>query len=149
MPLNPAMKCSQQGIDAIKRREGFRATAYPDASGYSIGYGHFGVSPDATCTEEQAQAWLEQDIGGAESAINGHVNVQLTQNQFDALCSFIYNVGVGAFESSTLLRILNSGYQGLAGNQFSRWVFSGGHENPALEARRRDEQAQFEGKQDA
>lgn len=139
------MQISEQGIDAIKRREGFRAHAYPDANGYSCGYGHFGVAEGYVCTLAEAEDWLEADLARAEAAVNSGVSVEITQFQFDALISFTYNVGAHAFLSSTLLERINTENLGDVPNQFMRWVFSGGVESPALEARRRDEISQFQG----
>jgi len=149
MPLDPPMETSSEGIAAIKKREGFRSTAYPDATGYSIGYGHFGVPKSMIVTEEEATDMLLADARRAEDAINSLVEVPLTQNQFDALVSFIYNVGTGAFQSSTLLKRLNEGCYGMAAAQFPRWIFSQGHESIALEARRNEERDQFEGTREA
>lgn len=141
------MQISEAGIDAIKRREGFRAHAYPDANGYSCGYGHFGVSADYVCTVTEATNWLMGDLARAEGAVNSGLNFTPAQDQFDALVSFAYNVGPHAFLSSTLLKRLNAGEFTDVPNQMMRWVFSGGVESPALEARRKDEIAQFEGKE--
>lgn len=140
------MQISDQGIEAIKRREGFRSHAYPDAGGYSCGYGHSGVSADYVCTQQEAENWLMGDLARAEGAVNSGVAFVPSQDQFDALVSFAYNVGPHAFLSSTLLKRMNAGEWNDVPHQFMRWVFSGGSESAALEARRRDELAQFEGR---
>lgn len=137
---------SENGLNAIKQREGgFQQFKYPDAKGYSIGYGHFikpGENYDAGITEEYGSYLLMMDVQIAIDAINSYVTVPLTQNQFDALVSFIYNIGVGAFKKSTLLRKLNSG-DPTAVNEFSRWNISGGVVNSGLIARRVSETEQF------
>lgn len=141
----PYMKTSANGIEAIKRREGFSPVPYPDASGFSIGYGHF-IKPGESFTEiDEATATqlLAADLADAEAAISAGVTVGLSQGQYDALASFIYNVGVGAFRKSTLLRKLNAGdFQGAA-EEFSRWNKSQGAELAALTTRRAEEAAQF------
>lgn len=143
--MNPPMNISQAGLDAIKRREGLRLIAYPDAGGFSIGYGHFGAKEGDTCAEEQASVWLMEDIKHCEDVINLRVEVPLTQNQFDALCSFAYNEGVGAFVGSTLLAKLNAGDYDGAVNEFAHWIYSQHRINESLVARRRDEMSQWNG----
>jgi len=87
---------------------------------------------------------LAEDVREAEDAINDLCKVSLTQNQFDALVSFVFNVGVGAFKSSTLLRKLNAGdYDGAAG-QFPRWNKDNGREIAGLTKRRHLEQSVFQ-----
>ena len=83
--------------------EGCRLVAYQDQNGvWTIGYGHTqGVAAGMTCTQEQAQAWLLEDIQWAVSVVNSQVTVSLTQNEFNALVDFVYNVGSGNFTSST------------------------------------------------
>src|SRR4051812_37911101 len=94
--------------------EGCKLTAYPDpATGgepYTIGVGHTGgVRAGDTCTEEQAREWLRRDAQTAVRCVNASVKGNLTQNQFDALCSLVFNIGCGNFGKSTLLRRLNEG----------------------------------------
>lgn len=140
------MDISQTGLDAIAKREGFSATKYRDASGYSIGYGHF-IRPGESFTEPMPQ-WramelLRADAKIAADAVRAYVKVPLTQNQFDALTSLTYNIGVGAFKGSTLLRLLNAGDYAGAAAQFARWNKSQGAVLAALDARRASESAQF------
>jgi lysozyme len=145
------MKLSAWGLEVLKQREGgFQAQKYPDASGYSIGYGHF-IKPwenfDDGIDEATAAQLLEADVSTAEGAVNLRVSVPLTQSQFDALVSFAYNAGIGAFTSSTLLKLLNAGDLAGAQAQFSRWIYKtvGGVkvQAPELVARRAQEAAQF------
>lgn len=136
---------SPAGIVAIQGHEGLNLTAYPDAGGYSIGYGHFGASAGETISQSQADDFFAADLQNVEAAINDHVTVPLDQGQYDALADFVFNVGAGAFAGSTLLRLLNSGdYAGAAG-QFQAWKYSGGQVVASLVARRTDETQEFDG----
>ena len=103
------MKTSQEGIDLIKEFEGYSERVYMCAGGkYTIGYGHTrNVEPGDTCTREQAEEFLRQDLVDAEETIEALVKVPLTQNQFDALVSLVYNIGSGNFYSSTIRRVVN------------------------------------------
>lgn len=147
------MKTSKAGRDLIERFEGLRLQAYQDAAGiWTIGYGHTGLSGGPSrvkegdvCTSAQADEWLEVDIGQAERAINAVVKIPLSQNQFDALVAFVFNIGWAAFEGSTLLRLLNSGNPGLASAQFLKWDYVDGHQNEGLLRRRLAERALFDG----
>ena len=142
------MRPSEDGLDLIKRYEGYSDRAYPDpgtgSSPWTIGYGHTrGVRPGMTCTKEQADAWVCEDVESAERAVQDYVRVPLTQGQFDALVSFIYNVGVHNFNTSTLLRKLNAvDYEGAA-NEFPRWDHAGGRVLAGLTRRREAERRMF------
>lgn len=136
------MKMSGKGLDALQVREGVRLVAYKDTKGiWTIGVGHTGpeVHEGLVWTAEQVRSALETDVGKCEDAINENVKVSLTQNQFDALGSFIFNVGVNAFKASTLLKILNTGDYVGAAAQFDRW-----HIPPEITGRRNSEKAQFQ-----
>ena len=147
------MNVSERGLDLIKSFEGCRLAAYPDPGSpdgepWTIGWGTTrGVRKGMTITQEEADLLLAEDVSAFERAVNRMVRVPLNQNQFDALVSFTYNVGPGAFGSSTLLRLLNEGdYEGAAGN-FGRWVMGGSGETlPGLVRRRASERALFEEK---
>jgi len=135
------MKTSKQGLDALVAREGFRTSAYPDTKGiWTIGVGHTGpeVREGLVWTSAQIQDALIKDVQTAEKAINDGVYVPLTQNQFDALVSFVFNVGVGAFTRSTLLKVLNQKNYTEAAKQFDRWVIP-----KEITKRRMSEKAQF------
>ena len=120
-------RTSQVGIDLIKSFEGFRAdTYYCPANIPTIGYGTteidglpvpFGV----TITEEDAELLLKEDLVRFENVINSSVKVELTQNQFDSLVCFVYNIGEFNFKKSTLLKLLNVGDFKSAANEFPRW----------------------------
>lgn len=122
----PAVKTSQAGIDFIKRHEGLRLTVYKDQAGLdTIGYGHLNV-PGASyqqITAIQAEEILRRDLARGETAITKSVTVPLSENEFDALSSFVFNVGPGAFQKSTLLKKINAGDKAGAANEFTRWVF--------------------------
>src|SRR5690606_5379943 len=93
---------SKQGADFIKHLEGLRLSAYQDSAGVlTIGYGHTGdVRPGQKISEAEADADFMTDIGWAVDAVNSAVHVTLNQAQFDALVSFTFNVGSGAFRGS-------------------------------------------------
>jgi lysozyme len=136
---------AQSTYDLIARFEGFSPTAYRDARGWSIGYGHY-MGPVATQTKislEDALQLLQNDVSLAAYQVAQNVSVPLTQNEFDALCSLAYNIGGGAFASSTLVRLLNSGDKAGAAAQFSRWNQSQGVVLGALVDRRAQEQNVF------
>ncbi|AXE28664.1 muraminidase [Chromobacterium phragmitis] len=140
------MQTSDNGVNLIKRFEGLRLQAYQDAVGvWTIGYGHTGpeVHAGLCVSDEQAEQLLRQDLSRFEQGVASLVKVALNQNQFDALISFSYNLGLGNLQSSTLLRLLNQGdYQGAAG-QFPLWDKAGGKTEPGLQKRRQAEQALF------
>jgi lysozyme len=119
------MKISQAGIEKIKQREGgFMARSYPDASGRSIGYGHyitFGEKFNEPISEALATSLLLSDIQLAESAVQGGVTVPISQDMYDALVSFTYNVGTSAFRNSTLLKKLNKRDYAGAAESFAAW----------------------------
>lgn len=141
------MNIAEPGLSLIKEFESCRLKAYmptPDDVP-TIGWGHTkGVKMGDTCTQAQADAWLAEDVAQFEEAVNQAVTVPLTQNEFDALVSFAYNVGSGALRSSTLLKLLNdSDYDGAA-LQLLRWDKQAGKPLPGLTRRRKAEKALFE-----
>ena len=107
------MKISEKGISLIKIGEGLSLEPYHDAAGHiTIGYGHK-ILPHESFTkinQAQAEGILKQDLSFAEKAVNSHVKNPLTQNEYDALVSFVFNVGETNFKNSTLLSALNSLY---------------------------------------
>lgn len=117
------MDLSDSALNVIKQFEGFSPKPYPDAQGFSIGYGHF-IKPGesfTTITRDQAASLLRHDASIAAEAVKRLVKVPLNQNQFDALTSFVYNVGAEAFKNSTMLKKLNAGNYSEAAEQFSIW----------------------------
>lgn len=144
------MMISQRGVDALKQYEGYRSKAYQDSVGvWTIGYGTTKiegkpVEPGMTCTPEEAELYLRADLAWAQTAVNQLVKFQLTQPMFDALVSFVYNVGETAFKNSTMLKKLNAGDYAGAANEFDRWVYAGGKLLPGLVSRRKLERTMFE-----
>lgn len=145
------LRMSAAGLDALKVREGLRLAVYLDTAGKpTIGYGHLiGALENFAggITEAQAHDLLAGDVRTAENAVAALVSVPLTQDQFDALCSFCFNVGVSAFRKSTLLKVLNAGDYEAAREQMGRWVYvtSGGVKmvDSGLQNRRGSEMVQF------
>ncbi|EAU0368156.1 TPA: lysozyme [Salmonella enterica subsp. enterica] len=119
------MKTSDNGRAFIRAREGVKLAAYQDGGGvWTIGYGHTrGVKQGQVIIHEQADEFLDSDLRQVESCISERVTVALNQNQFDALVSFVFNVGRQAFSDSTLLKKLNEGNYRAAADQFTRWVY--------------------------
>ena len=132
------MKTSPKGIALIKEFEGLRLKAYLCPGGvWTIGYGHTAsVKPGMVISEAQAEEYLKADLIAFERYLNG-LGLALNQNQFDALVSFIYNVGTGNFSSSTLLRKVRANPQDNSiMDEFLRWVYSKGRVLPGLQRRR-------------
>ena len=142
------MQLSKTGLQLIAQFESCCLTAYQDIRGiWTIGFGHTGpeVVEGLAWTQDQADAQLLKDTQYATNTVNQLVKVPLTQGQFSALCSFVFNVGSGNFHSSTMLRLLNSGdYVGAAG-EFERWDKSGGVVVAGLLRRRVAEEQEFNG----
>jgi lysozyme len=136
---------NQAGLSLIKDFEGCVLSAYDDGVGVlTIGYGHTqGVTWGQTITQAQAEELLTEDLTYFENSVTNLVKVPLTDNQFAALVSFTFNVGVGAFTESTLLRLLNQSQYQAAAAQFLRWVNGGGKEMAGLVRRRKAEQDLF------
>lgn len=142
------MKISQYGIDLIKHFEGCELQAYQCAAGvWTIGYGHTkGVQPGDEWSEDHANHMLEVELEEYENYVSTAVTVPLSQNQFDALVSWVYNLGNGNLTSSTMLKVLNSGdYDGVPA-QIKRWNKAGGKVLEGLTRRRQAEADMFEGK---
>ncbi len=137
------MQLSAEGLDLIKRFEGFRNQQYTDVAGFpTIGYGHRIVPPEAFpngMSEPQAANLLAGDVSAAERAIGRLVTAALTQGQFDALVDFTFNLGAGRLASSTLLRCLNAGRYDAAAEQLLLWDLAAGEVNLGLKARREAE----------
>ena len=145
------MQVSSNGVGLIKQFEGFRSDPYLDSVGVAtIGYGTI-MYPDGTrvtmndspITEDQAEQYLAYQIDQKTTSINNMLAVSVNQNQFDALTSFAYNLGVGALHGSTLLRLVNQGDFDNAANEFPKWDKAGGQVVAGLERRRLAEQQLF------
>ena len=135
------MKTGNKGIELIKHFEGCELEAYKCPAGvWTIGYGHIkGVKEGMTITESQAEEMLKSELNEYEGYINNLVTVELNQNQFDAMVSWVYNLGGGNLKASTLLKVLNSGdYDGVPA-QMMRWNKAGGKVLEGLTRRRQAE----------
>ena len=150
------MEISGNGIKLIKELEGCRLQAYDDYTGkpvkaggtvkgtLTIGVGHTGkdVFKGQIITQEQATELLKNDIKNVEKTINEVVKAPLTQNQYDALCSFVFNIGTGAFRGSTMLKLINQNKFAQAADCFKDW-HRGNNVPHLLDNRRRKEKALF------
>ena len=135
------MNIGSKGLELIKHFEGCELEAYKCPAGvWTIGYGHIkGVSEGMTITEAQAEEMLQSELIEYEGYINDLVEVELNQNQFDAMVSWVYNLGGGNLKSSTLLKVLNAGdYAGVPA-QMLRWNKAGGKVLEGLTRRRQAE----------
>lgn len=142
------MRTTKEGLDLIKSCEGLRLKAYPDpATGgdpWTIGYGHTGgVKPTDVITAEKAEELLLQDILKFEKGVSSLLKTNITDNQFSALVSFAFNLGLGNLQTSTLLKLLNSGKFKEAADQFPRWNKANGKEMAGLTKRRNLEKQLF------
>ncbi len=144
------MTISDKGLELIKKYEGFRSKVYKDAVGLpTIGFGTLIDTKEEQylktkiITEAEATQLLKYDVAKFEKAINDLVNVTLNQNQYDSLCTFTYNVGIGNFKSSTLLKLINQSKFKEAAEQFVRWNKAGGKELVGLTKRRLSEKELF------
>ena len=145
--LTPAMTPSDKAFAIIKKWEKFKPTAYKPTrrDRWTIGWGHTkDVQEGDTATTLQGEAWLREDVQAAVDAINQGCTRRPTQNQFDALTSFVFNVGVDNFLSSHLLAHFNAGDIKAASDAFMKWDFQDGIELDGLENRRADEQDLFD-----
>lgn len=136
---------SERLIEAVKQIESFEAKAYWDEFGkvWTIGYGRTGgVHEGDTTDREYEEAWLHWELTRLGREIEKLVTAPLAQNQFEALASFVYNVGLGAFTRSTLLRRFNACDHN-AHEEFDKWVHAKGKVVPGLVNRRKRERAWF------
>jgi len=136
---------AEPGLALLKSFEQCRLSAYRDSVGIAtIGWGHTaGVRMGDTCSQEQADHWLVGDVQNAVNACDANAPKNLTQNQFDALVVFTFNVGVGAEAHSTLLAKLNAGDIAGAADEFLKWNHAGGVVVDGLTRRRQAERALF------
>ena len=141
------MKISSNGIDLIKHYEGCETEAYLcPANVWTIGYGHIkGVKEGDVITEQQAHDMLVEELEEYEGYVNTKVTVDLNQDQFDALVSWVYNLGSGNFTGSTLLKVLNSGDYAGVPEQILRWNKANGQVLEGLSRRRESEAELFSG----
>jgi len=137
------MNLSNEGLELLKKSEGFRNLVYADLTGLrTIGFGHRLKANEqypSGVTTEQAESILAADLAVAQSAIGRLVHVPLSQGQFDALVDFVFNLGAGRLAASTLLRYLNEGKYDAAAWELLAWDHAGHREIAALKRRREAE----------
>lgn len=140
------MEASKILIEQIKVFEGLRLEAYRDAAGVlTIGYGHTGsdISEGDRISEYWAQELLHNDLGATEAAVR-RLHMARTQGQFDALVSFVFNLGIARLQRSTLLKVIREGgSHHQIRQEFKRWVYAGGKKLRGLERRREWESRRF------
>lgn len=141
------MKISEEGRSLIKKFEGCELKAYQcSADVWTIGYGHTkGVKEGDEIDQIMAENMLQEDLRIFEGYVNDAVRVPLKQNQFDALVSWTYNLGVGNLKSSTMLKEINNGNLDRVPSEMARWNKAGGEVLEGLERRRKAEGLLFEG----
>ena len=140
------MKLSQKGVDFIKSHEALRLKAYQDSKGvWTIGWGHTkNVHPGDVITREQAEQFIRDDFTWVERTLNadlviGRDKPLVTQNEFDALCSLVFNIGSDAYLESTVRRKIKQGDKMAAARAFKMWVYSNHKFIQGLANRRADE----------
>ena len=143
------MKISDNGLNLIKKFESCKLKAYKCVSTekyYTIGWGHYGadVKKNMKISKDTAEKLFDNDIKYFETSVNSCLKVKVTQSMFNALVSFTYNVGYGAFKNSTLLKYINKKQFKKASNEFKKWNKCGGKVLNGLVKRRLLEQTEFE-----
>lgn len=139
---------SESGLTVLKHYEGCELKAYRDAVGVlTIGYGDTeNVTEGMVITHEEAEDRLERRLGrDFEPGVKAAITAGMRQEQFDAMVCLAYNIGVGAFAASTLVKLFNAGDIQLAADQFLRWDKAGGKSLKGLRRRRAAERALFLG----
>ena len=137
---------SPHGLAKLKQWEGLKTKAYKDSGGvWTIGYGHTATAGEPkpragmVITAAEAESILLKDLTQYEAAVESLVKVELNDNQFAALVSFAFNVGIGAFKNSTLLKKLNQGNFNAVPTELMKWTKAGGKKIQGLVNRRRAE----------
>ena len=136
------MQCNPAGRSLIEGFEGFKPLPYQDQNGiWTQGYGHTaGVTASSPAiTQDQADEWLESDLAQAEASVNNLVKVDLTDNQFSALCCFVFNIGSGRFKGCSALHLLNTGDYADVPSHMMLWDEAGGAVSSGLVRRRQAE----------
>lgn len=137
------MTPSARVFAVLREAEGLRLHAYKPLAHdvWTIGYGHTrGVNERDICTAEQAEAWLQSDVACTVNDITKLVKVALTQGQFDALVTFVFQFGFSKFSTSKMLKYINARYYWSAYGEFKKWIHdSTGRELEALMKRRKVE----------
>ena len=137
---------SPHGLDKLKQWEGLKTKAYKDSGGvWTIGYGHTAMAGEPkpragmVITAAEAERILLKDLTQYEAAVESLVKVELNDNQFAALVSFVYNIPLASFKKSTLLKKLNSGNYDAVPTELMKWTKAGGKKLQGLVNRRRAE----------
>lgn len=160
--LDPSLRLSENGGVHLVRVEGSKGKAYRDSGQkWTIGVGHLLTAPEVMSgyvtiggvqvaweeglSDTQIVALLRQDVGWAVAAVHRFVTVPLNQHQFDALVSFVFNVGSGNFKGSTLLKRVNAGVFDQVPGEMMKWVYAGGQRIKGLVYRRTLEGALWRG----
>ena len=136
----------QAAIDIVEKFEGLRLKSYKCPAGvWTCGVGHTGpdVSEGMVVSEDVAEEWLRVDLEDSAKTVDRAVSFPLNSNERSALISLVFNIGSGAFTSSTLLKMLNMGDRQGAADQFPRWDKAGGLVRPGLITRRHAERELF------
>jgi lysozyme len=144
--MTPPMNYSQNLLALLKKFEGCRLVAYVPRPGdvYTIGYGHTAnVHPGMTITQSEADILAGVDLKAAVAFVNHYVTAHLTQEEFDALTDFVFNVGAGSFAKSTMLLYINKGLLSQAAFEFQKWDHAGGKVMAGLLTRRLAEENLF------
>ena len=143
------MNTSAEGIALIKKFEGCELEAYQCSAGvWTIGYGHTkDVEECDTISKDQAEEMLVEELHEYENYVNEYVNVALSQNQFDALVSWVYNLGPANLKASTMLKVLNEGKYEDVPYQMKRWNKAGGKVLDGLVRRREAEALLYQGRE--
>ncbi|MDB9525987.1 lysozyme [Oscillatoria sp. CS-180] len=149
-PTKSNTSINADGLRIVKDFEGLELRAYQDSVGvWTIGYGHTSMAgqpdvyPGMTITEAEAERILQRDLNLFEQGVEDALTINTNSDQFSAMVSFSFNVGLGAYRDSTLLRKHNAGDFAGAANEFLRWVFAGGQRLAGLERRRDAERALY------
>jgi lysozyme len=148
--MTSRLKISSQGYDLIREFEGLRTEAYRDAVGvWTIGYGHTSaageprVKPGMAITQDEATEILKRDVETFADGVRRHLKVELTEDKFSALVSFAYNVGLGNFARSSVLKAVNTHDFAAVPRRLALWNKAGGRTLPGLIRRRAAEAALF------
>lgn len=144
--MHRASKATSRASYLIKKYEGLRLVAYLDGDRWALGYGESGshIREGMVITELEADAWLHNRIGRVTKDVLRLVKVPLSQGKLDALVSFVYNVGTGAFAHSHLLRCINQERWYDAASEILKWDKDSGDESEGLKRRRLDERILFD-----
>lgn len=142
-PANRNLRINEAGLAIIKASEGLRLDAYQSGGRWFIGYGHSGAEPGSHISEAEADRLLRQDVASAEAGVRRLVMVPVNENEFSAMVSLAYNLGVGGFGRSSVLARLNDGDSPGAADAFRIYVRAGYQVIEHLKERREKERTLF------